>query len=137
MEQNLMFLLVLWFLLLVSLIGLFYIFSKIKQGENKKRRKWARINVPNEKMITCKISEPLEYSSNSEFLINDINMAGIAFSSNREIKKKILKLLVKFPFTTFNEASTVWGKVIYCNKIGDTEKYRVGISYFRPNKRSR
>ena len=137
MQENTMFLLVLWFLFAASTTGLLYLIFQSIRAQNKKRRRWARIRVPNEKMITCKIAEPTEFSGDKEFLVDDINVAGIAFFCNKQIEKTILKLFVRFPFTTFNEASTVWGKVVYCKKLGDMEKYRVGISYVRQKKRSK
>ncbi len=137
MKENTMFLLVLWFLLTASAMGLLYLFFKSINVRNRKRRRWARIRVPNEKMITCKIAEPPEFSGDKEFLVNDINVAGIAFFSDKPIDKTVLKLFVKFPFTTFNEASTVWGKVVYCNAFGDAGKYRVGICYVRHKKESK
>ncbi len=137
MKENMMFLLVLGFLLLLSIIAVVFIFFTLSKAKGKKRRRWARIRVPNEKMITCRISEPRELAGDTEFLISDINVAGIAFFTNKEIEKTNLKLLVKFPFSSFNEASTVWGKVVYCKKVGDSQKYRVGISYVRQKKRGK
>ena len=136
MKENMIFLLVLCFLLLISLIGLIYVILKFIRAKNKKRRRWARIRVPNE-MITCKIAEPREFSGNDEFLVNDINVAGISFFTNKPIDSVIIKMLVRFPFTTFNEASTVWGKVVYCNKMHESDKYRVGICYVRQKKRGK
>jgi hypothetical protein len=137
MKENTMFLLVLWFLLTASVTGLLYLFFKSLHAQNKKRRRWARIRVPNEKVITCKIGEPSEFASDKEFLVDDINVAGIAFFSDKPIAKTALKLFVRFPFTTFNEASTVWGKVVYCNTFADSGKYRVGICYVRHKKGSK
>ncbi len=137
MKTNMMFLLVLGFLLLVSIIAVVFIFFTLSKAKGKKRRRWARIMVPNEKMITCRISEPRELSGDTEFLISDINVAGIAFFTNKEIEKINLKLLVKFPFSSFNEASSVWGKVVYCKKVGDSQKYRIGICYVRQKKRGK
>jgi hypothetical protein len=137
MKENAMFLLVLWFLLSVSVVSLAYLFSKYMKARERKRRRWARIRVPNEKMITCKIGEPQELADDKEFLVNDINVAGISFFADKEISKTVIKLFVRFPFTTFNEASTVWGKVVYCNKVGDSPRYRVGIFYVRPKKRGK
>jgi hypothetical protein len=99
------------------------------------RRRWARIKVPNEKMITCKVLYPDSFPANKEFLINDINMGGISFFSDQKIENIFLKLNVKFPFTTFREAGIVWGKVVYCNKVPDIEKYKVGISYTKKIKK--
>ncbi len=137
MKENTMFLLVLWFLLSVSAVAIAYLVSRYFRLREKKRRRWARIRVPNEKMITCKIGEPAELADDKEFLVNDINVAGISFFADKEIEKTVIKLFVRFPFTTFNEASTVWGKVVYCNKVGDSSKYRVGIFYVRPKKRGK
>jgi len=137
MKENLMSLLVLGFLLLLSIIAVIFVFFTFNKAKGKKRRRWARISVPNEKMITCRISEPEELAGNTEFLIGDINVAGISFFTNKEMEKINLKLLIKFPFSSFNEASTVWGKIVYCKKIGDSQKYRVGICYVRHKKRSK
>jgi len=131
-----MFLIVLLFLLAATTVFAGYMLYSFLTAKRKKRRRWARIKVPNEKMITCKIAEPRELAGDAEFLINDINVGGLAFFSNKEIADTHIKLFVRFPFTTFHEASTVWGKVVYCRKIGDSQKYRVGICYVRPNKRS-
>jgi len=125
------------FLIIVSVSALIYIAFKFAGEKRKRRRRWSRINVPTEKMITCKISEPREAAGDSEFIVNDINMGGIAFFTNKKIEKTILKLFIKFPFTSFSEASTVWGKVAYCNKVSDSDKYRVGIYYVRQKKRSK
>jgi hypothetical protein len=114
-----------------------YELFKIRRKTISQRRRWARIKVPNEKMITCRIAEPPSFSSDTECLINDINMAGISFFCDKKIDKVILKLLIKFPFTTFKEAGTAWGRVAYCNKIPDMEKYRVGIAYIRKTKWSK
>jgi hypothetical protein len=113
----------------------FYLFRKIKE-KKKRRRRWARIKVPSEKMISCRIVEPPRYASNSEYLLDDINMAGIAFFCNQKLENIVLKLLVKFPFATYKEAGVVWGRVVYCNKVPDTEKYRIGISYIKRIKHS-
>ena len=137
MKENMMFLLVLWFLFTASFAGLIFLFFKYLRGQERKRRRWSRIRVPNEKMITCKIGEPPEFAGDKEFLVNDINVAGISFFPDKEIGKTVIKLFVKFPFTTFNEASTVWGRVVYCNKVGDSTKYRAGIFYVRPKKRGK
>ena len=134
--DEIMFLVVLLFLLAVTIVFAGYSIFKYAAAKRKKRRRWARIRVPNEKMITCKIAEPKEFAGDSEFLVNDINVGGLAFFANKIIADSYLKLLIRFPFTSFHEASTVWGKVVYCNKIGDSQKYRVGICYVRPNKRS-
>jgi hypothetical protein len=137
MKENMMFFLVLWFLFTASFAGLAYLVFKYLRAKERKRRRWARIRVPNEKMITCKIGEPAEFAEDKEFLVNDINVAGISFFADKEITKTVIKLFVRFPFTTFNEASTVWGRVVYCNKIEESPRYRVGIFYVRPKKRSK
>lgn len=100
--------------------------------KSRERRYWGRVKVPNEKEITCKISEPQELADDTEFLVKDINMDGIAFFANKKIKKTILKLQIKFPFVSFKEASTVWARVAYCNKLSDFSEYQVGVCYVRP-----
>jgi len=135
--QNSMFLLVLWFLLAISAVILFFFVKSFFPAKGKTRRRYARIRVPNEKMITCRITEPRSLAGETEYMVNDINVAGIAFSADKIIEKTMLKLSIRFPFTDFNEASSVWGRVVYCNKIGDSQKYRVGICYIRQKRRGK
>jgi len=136
MMNESMFLVVLLFLLAATIVFAAYMFFAFFAAKRTKRRRWARIKVPNEKMITCKIAEPKESAGDAEFLVNDINVGGMSFFTNKPVAETAVKLFVRFPFTTFHEASTVWGKVVYCRKIGDSQKYRVGICYVRPSKRS-
>jgi hypothetical protein len=97
----------------------------------RKRRRWMRIKVPNEKAITCRILEPIRDASLTEFLVEDITMGGLAFFSDRKIDRQIVKLSIKFPFTTFKEAATVWGKVVYSTRCASEERYRTGVAYLR------
>ncbi len=98
------------------------------------RRRWGRIKVPDKKLL-CKITEPEGLSLGSTYAIDDINPGGISFFSEKKIKENLfLKLLIKFPFTTFEEAGVVWGKVIYCLKIHDQEKYIIGVSFISRGK---
>lgn len=105
----------------------------LKRGatSRKHRRRWARITVPTERMISCRIMEPP--GDDSEYLVHDINMAGIAFYTGKRLEKGIVKLSVRFPFTTFREAGTAWGRIVYCNQEG--ERYRVGLAYMRRTRR--
>jgi len=108
----------------------YYFLRNIKENK-KKRRRWARVRVPSEKTISCRIVEPSRYASDTEYLLEDINMAGIAFFCNQKLENTVLKLLIKFPFAHYKEAGSVWGRVVYCNKVPDMEKYRVGIAYIK------
>ncbi|MDD5348478.1 MAG: PilZ domain-containing protein [Candidatus Omnitrophica bacterium] len=137
MNQNDMFVLVLLFLLAVLLVACAYVLFKYTKGKHRTRRRWARVKVPTQKSITCRITEPAALADETEYLVNDINVGGISFFTDKEVEKTALKLQVRFPFTTFKEASTVWGKVIYCNRLDNSENYRVGISYMRHTKRGR
>jgi len=132
-------LLVVYILFIISALllipNLYRLFRNIKE-KRKKRRRWARIKVPREKMISCRIVEPSRYAGDAEYLLDDINMAGIAFFCNHKLENVILKLLIKFPFASYKESGAVWGKVVYCNKVADTENYRVGISYIKRIKQS-
>ncbi|MCK9595475.1 MAG: hypothetical protein PHH68_02660 [Candidatus Omnitrophica bacterium] len=121
---------------LLLLIEAYAIYKKSTKDMHKRRR-WARIKVPNDKMITCRIVEPGAIAGAQEYLVNDINMAGISFFCDKKLEKDMIRLHIKFPFTTFKEAGLVSGKVAYCNKIPDMEKYRVGIAYIRKMKWSK
>ena len=96
-----------------------------------KRRHWLRIKVPSEKSVTCRIVEPIIEASPKEFFVDDITMAGMCFIADRKINKGIIKLNIKFPFTTFKDAATVWGKVAYSTRSGGDDKFRTGIEYIR------
>lgn len=126
-------------LVILSILLLLEAFAIYKRGtqDTHKRRRWARIKVPNDKMITCRIVEPGAIAGHQEYLVNDINMAGISFFCDKKLEKEVIRLHIKFPFTTFKEAGLVSGKVAYCNKIPDMEKYRVGIAYIRKMKWSK
>ncbi|MCX7927914.1 MAG: hypothetical protein N2606_07265 [Candidatus Omnitrophica bacterium] len=133
MNHN-VFVLVIIFLISVSFLAIIYVVTSSFNKKKKTRRRWARIKIPSQKAITCKIVEPEDIASDTEFLVNDINVGGISFYSPKQIKKTTIKLLVRFPFTSFQEASSVWGKVVYCNQLPNSENYRVGISYIRHRK---
>lgn len=104
---------------------------RLREATMKKRRRWMRIKVPSDKAITCRIVEPIKDAGIKEFLVDDITMAGISFYCDRKLEKQIMKMSIKFPFTTFKEAATVWGKVVYCGRTGTEERYRTGISYIK------
>lgn len=120
-------LLLLAFLLLIE--G--YRLLNLRAISMKRRRKWMRIKVPTDKAITCRIMEPVKDASTKEYIVDDITMAGIAFYADRKIDRQIVKLSIKFPFTTFRDAATVWGKVVYSSRFPNEEKYRIGISYMK------
>jgi hypothetical protein len=121
---------------LLSLLSLLllmegYSLFRMREMSFRRRRRWMRIKVPNDKAITCRILEPIREAGTSEYLVDDITMAGICFYADRRVDRQIVKLSIKFPFTTFKDAATVWGKVVYSTKCSDGERYRTGISYLR------
>jgi hypothetical protein len=134
MTHPLVLLYVLLFLLSVLLVLQGYQMFRTRKRALGRRRRWGRIKVPDEKMIICRITEPATVASDVEYLVDDVNMAGIAFISGKKFEKIIIKLLIKFPFTSFKEAGIVWGRIAYCNKLADAEKYRVGVAYIRKTK---
>lgn len=119
---------------LVAILGCLVIFTFLQDWQRKlrrKRRRWLRIQVPQDKKMTCRISAPLELAGETEYVIDDINMGGIAFNATRDMSNETVELLIKFPFADYKEAGKVRGKVAYCRKLETEEKYRVGISYVR------
>jgi hypothetical protein len=95
------------------------------------RRRWGRVKVPEEK-LSCIIAEPDGSTPTGAYLVDNINPGGLSFLSNRSFEaEQIMKLLIKFPFSSFIEAGTVWGRVSYCLKIHDKEQFVVGIAFVR------
>ena len=118
-------------LLAILLIMQGYALFRFRRLGMLKRRRWLRIKVPSDKAVTCRIVEPITEASPKEFLVDDITMAGICFYADRKIEKGIIKLNIKFPFTSFKDAATVWGRVAYCGKSAGDDKFRTGIQYIR------
>jgi c-di-GMP-binding flagellar brake protein YcgR len=115
---------------LLSIEG--YNFVRMHMLPPSKRRRLLRIKVPRDKAITCRILEPLKETGTKEFMVDDITLAGISFFADRVIDRQIVKLGIRFPFMTFKDAASVWGKVVYCNRCGeDGDRYRIGIAYLR------
>ena len=83
-------------------------------------------------MLSCRIVEPKEATSTSDFLIDNINPGGLSFLSEKKFEERaVMKFLIKFPFSTYIEAGSVWGNVSYCLKILDKEQYVIGIAFMR------
>lgn len=118
-------------LLAILLLMESYSLIRLHEISLKKRRRLMRIKVPKDKAITCRILEPLKDARMSEFIVDDITMAGISFFADRKIDKQIVKLSIRFPFTTYKDAAAVWGRVAYSTKCADSEMYRTGIAYMR------
>lgn len=98
------------------------------------RRRWGRVKVPDNK-LSCLVAEPQELAFAQPFLVDNINPGGISFFSDKVLPENVeLRLLIKFPFTTYVDAGTVWGRVAYCVKIHDKEKYVVGVAFIRKQK---
>lgn len=105
--------------------------NKKKPADMRERRKWGRIPVPDKK-LSCRITEPDDIASEAEFLINNINAMGISFNSNKEfLKDTVLRLRVKFPFTTYEDTGNVWGRIAYSRKIPNKNAYSIGFEYIR------
>jgi c-di-GMP-binding flagellar brake protein YcgR len=126
-------------LVLLALLLLFegYRINRDMNRSKMQRRRWARVKVPSEKMITCRLMEPKDVASDAEYVVNDINIGGMCFFSDKKIDKVLIKLVVRFPFTSYKDAGAVWGRVVYCNKMENMEKYRVGVAYTRKVKWSK
>jgi len=116
-------------LILIPLI-IVYALCMTKKKCVESRRRWGRIKIPNNKHMTCRIIEPKEMSSESDFVVDDINMSGIAFFTEAPVAKKFVRLLIKFPFADYSDAANVRGRVAYSKEISK-DKYRIGIEYQR------
>ncbi|HOU36553.1 MAG TPA: hypothetical protein PLJ26_01670 [Candidatus Omnitrophota bacterium] len=124
MPYGLMIILILFPLVIV------YALCLAKRSCPETRRRWARIKVPADKRMTCRIIEPDALASNLDYFIDDINMSGIAFFSSKALPKKTVRLLIRFPFADYGEAASVLGRIAYSREIG-RDKYRIGIEYQR------
>jgi hypothetical protein len=107
-----------------------YALGTAKKRSPEGRRRWGRVKVPNEKKMTCRITDPANLASNTDYIIDDINMSGIAFFSPVPIAKKEVRLLIRFPFADYGEAASVLGRIAYCREVSKT-RYRVGVEYER------
>jgi len=95
------------------------------------KRRWGRVKVDDAK-LTCRIIEPQNSIDNIDYVVDNINPGGICFLSDRAFDQhSTIKFLIKFPFSSYVEAGGVWGKVSYCLKIHDQEKYITGIAFMR------
>ncbi|MBU0503588.1 MAG: hypothetical protein ABH882_03135 [Candidatus Omnitrophota bacterium] len=94
------------------------------------RRKFFRAGVPRDKLM-CKIIEPASISTNKEFSILNISVMGIAFENDDKIDHDNVRLAIKFPFTSYDDAAFVWGRVVYSNKMLNKDKYLIGIAFIR------
>jgi hypothetical protein len=56
---------------------------------------------------------------------------GITFESDEKIDHDNIRLAIKFPFTSYDDAAYVWGRVVYCNKMLNKEKHLIGIAFIR------
>ena len=117
-------------ILILAPIVIVYVLCAAKKKCPETRRRWGRIKVPNEKRMTCRIIEPAAMASTTDFLIDDINMGGIAFYSVTPVAKKVVRILIRFPFADYGEAASVLGRVAYSREVGKN-KYRIGVEYQR------
>ena len=114
MTNALMLLYILMFLLSVLLILQGYQLYHVYKTNLARRRRWGRIKVPNEKMITCRIAEPAGLASDFEYLVNDINMAGLSLYTEKKIEK-IIKEVKNCAVSVYKELGNGFDEVIYDN----------------------
>ncbi|NQT69798.1 MAG: hypothetical protein HQ552_09475 [Desulfobacteraceae bacterium] len=98
------------------------------------RRCWGRVKASDNE-LRCQVTEPQELAFPLSCLVDNINPGGLAFLSDKVLPKNLeLHLLIKFPFTNYVDAGTVWGRIAYCIKIHDKEKYVVGVAFIKKRK---
>lgn len=117
-------------ILIIFPLVIVYALCLAKKSCPETRRRWGRIKVPSDKRMTCRIIEPGALASNLDYLIDDINMSGIAFFSAKTMPKKTVRLLIRFPFADYGEAASVMGRIAYSREISK-DKFRIGIEYQR------
>jgi hypothetical protein len=97
----------------------------------EERRRWGRVKVPDEK-ITCRVLESQHNLGVSDFVVDNINSGGLAFYSDTLFDaNEMMRLLVKFPFTSSEDEGSVWGRVSYSLKSQDKEKFITGVAFSR------
>lgn len=117
-------------ILIIFPLVIVYMLCLAKKSRPETRRRWARIKVPSDKRMTCRIIEPNALASNIDYFIDDINMSGIAFFSSKALPKKAIRLLIRFPFADYGEAANVTGRIAYSREVS-RDKFRIGIEYMR------
>jgi hypothetical protein len=117
-------------ILIIAPLAIVYALCTAKKNCPETRRRWGRIKVPNEKRMTCRITEPPAMASNIDYLIDDVNMGGIAFYSVKPLEKKTVRLLIRFPFADYSDAASVMGRIAYSREVSKN-KYRIGVEYQR------
>lgn len=104
-----------------------------KKSKQDRRRRWGRIKIPENKTMSCRILEPESMASSKDYQIDDINVGGIAFISDKALDRKKVRLSIKFPFSSYQEAGIVRGKIVYCNEL-KTKRFRIGVAFVREKK---
>jgi hypothetical protein len=133
-------LIILYAILILIILGIViftyasFPFNKKRGSKSDKRRRWGRIKIPEGKTMTCRITEPAALASTKDYSIDDINMGGIAFFSDKQLEKKNVRLAIRFPFASYQEAGLVKGKIVYCTEV-KPKQFRVGIAFIREKKK--
>ena len=98
------------------------------------RRAFPRIKTDER---VCRVGQEGDAANSNNFAISDINHAGLCFISPQEIQPgTILKLHLSLPFSYQPELRLYHlAKVMYCNREGDGERFRIGCYNVHPNKR--
>ena len=128
MHNFTMFYILIIIILVIASITVILLQSAAKTNCSQTRRRWKRIKIPAEKHMSCRVVEPASIASDLEYVVVDINIGGISFISAKPFAKKVIRLLIRFPFSDYSNASSVRAKVAYSKEI-TKDKYRIGVEY--------
>ena len=99
------------------------------------RRFYGRVKT--DERVTCRINKESEVGHPDSLTVTDLSPAGLCFISSEEISKDtVLKLQMSFP-SVYSLDPELYNsvKVAHCDKDINTNKFKIGCYYIRPNKR--
>ena len=99
------------------------------------RRFYGRVKT--DERVTCRINKESDAANSDSLTVTDLSPAGLCFISGEEISKDtVLKLQISFPFVYPPDPQLHNSvKVAHCDKDINSNKFKIGCYYIRPNKR--
>ena len=99
------------------------------------RRFYGRVKT--DERVTCRINKESDAANPDSLTVTDLSPAGLCFISGEEISKDmVLKLRMSFPSVySLDPQLHNSVKVAHCDKDINSNKFKIGCYYIRPNKR--
>ena len=101
----------------------------------EERRFYSRVKT--DAKVTCRVNKESEAANTDSLTVTDLSPAGLCFISSEEISKDtVLKLQMSFPFLySLDPELHNSVKVVHCDKDINSNTFKIGCYYIRPNKR--